>query len=426
MAKKKKNAEKPTREFTRRQLSQWQRQKKRQRVIMFGGIFVIAAIILIVLVGWYLGEYRPLHRTFIRVNDTEFNMGYYIDTLKLVGEGQTPQYISGVADRAVVEIEQNELIRQGALRLGISVSDDEVKEIMKNSGVDINDASVDFVRVQILRSRLYDEYLRPQVPESAPQVNIMAMLLDGEGQAAGIRDRLQNSENFTALAEEFSLDDYSRTNKGEIGWHSENILADLLGSSVPGEYAFGSEAGVLSQPRYDGEKQKGLGYWLVKIRERENIPDVEYAQVQALLLSSEEEANDVRARLEAGEDLATLAEDLSQFEESKKQGGELGVVDRGEMSPPVDDFIFNLNVAVGIWSEPIRDETVETTGGYWLVKVLDKDDDRRLSSEDRDYLVSRAFGEWVSSLWLDPTNEVDASNLSGEIKQLAVARATKG
>jgi len=237
------------------------------------------------------------------------------------------------------------------------------------------------------------------------------------------RRQPNSSENFTALAEEFSLDYYTKNNKGDLGWHPESILAELLGSSVPGEYAFGSEVGVLSQPRYDGEIYKGVGYWLVMVLEREEETD---AQVQAILLGSEEEAQGVRARLEAGEDLATLAEELSQYEESRKQGGELGVVSKGEMSPAVDEFIFNAEMELEIWSEPIRDDTVETKGGYWLIKVLDRDDNRQLDVDDRDNLLNKAFSEWVSLLWANSADGVDDSYLDYERKIWAIERVTKG
>ena len=126
MAKKKK-AEKPQREMTRRHLALWQREKRRQRIIFGAGVFIIAAIVLTVLVGWYASEYRPFHQTAIRVNDTEFDMGYYIDTLRIAGKGQSVEYVQSMADSVIKEIEQNELIRQGARQLSISVSDDEVK-----------------------------------------------------------------------------------------------------------------------------------------------------------------------------------------------------------------------------------------------------------------------------------------------------------
>jgi len=423
LAKKTKKAEKPQREFTRRQLSHWQQQRRRQRIIFSGGIFVIAAVILTVLVGWYLGEYRPMHQTAIRVNDTEFDMGYYIDALRIGREGQSIDNMQSIANSMISEIVQNELIRQGALTLGISVSDDEARKALEGSDVPINDASLDLVRNQILRGRLANDYFQSQVPASAEQVHIMAMMLESESQVREIRDRLQNSENFTALAEEFSLDYYTKNSKGDLGWHQESILAELLGSSVPGEYAFGSEAGVLSQPRYDEEKSKKVGYWLVRVLDKEYE---EEAQVQAILLGSEEEALEVRARLEAGEDLATLAEELSQNEESRKQGGELGIVSKGEMSPALDEYIFNPEVEPGTLSEPIRDETVTTKGGYWLIEVLDKDEDRQLDSEDRDYLLNKAFSEWVSLLWVELGDGVDYSYLDSEIQAWAIEQVLKG
>lgn len=420
---KQRKAEKPQREFTRRQLSQWQRQRRRQHLILGVGISVIAAVILIVLVGWYLGEYRPLHRTAIRVNDTEFDVGYYVDALKSTGAGQSVDYIPSLAEGIIGEIERNELIRQEAWRLGISVSDDEIKEAPAGSGMRWNDASLDLVRSQMLQERLYNEYFKPQVPASGEQVHIMAMLLAGESQAAEIRTRLQGSDNFTALAEEFSLDAYSKSNQGDLGWHPESILAVALGSSVPGEYAFGSEGGVLSQPRYDEGVSKGVGYWLIRVLAKEYE---EEAQVQAVLLGSEDEASDVRARLEAGEDLAALAAALSQYDESRKQGGALGLVGQGDISPAFDEYIFNPEVAVGEWSEPILDDTMVTGGGYWLIEVLDRDDDRQLDEGDREYLINKIFNEWLSLLWADAGDNVDDSYLDDATKQWAIERVMKG
>ena len=110
------------------------------------------------------------------------------------------------------------------MKLGISVSDDEAREKLKGANIPVNSASLDLVRSQMLQDRLYKEYFDSQVPKSAAQVHIMAMFLESENQATEIRARLQNSENFTALAEEYSLDDYSKNNKGDIGWHPKDIL----------------------------------------------------------------------------------------------------------------------------------------------------------------------------------------------------------
>ena len=124
----KKKVEKPKREVTKRQLSHWQQQKKRQRIILGVGTFIIATVLGIVAAGWYINQYQPLHQTVIRVNNTEFNMDYYIKMLKYYGRGQSPSYLSYLADEVVRVIEQHELIRQEAMELGISVSDDEVDD----------------------------------------------------------------------------------------------------------------------------------------------------------------------------------------------------------------------------------------------------------------------------------------------------------
>jgi parvulin-like peptidyl-prolyl isomerase len=419
--KKKKRAEKP-REMTRRHLAQWQREKRKQRIILGGGIFIVAAIILIVLAGWYASEYRPLHQTAIKVNETKFNMGYYVDMLSFSVAGQPPEYTQYYADGVIKQIEQDELIRQGALALGISVSDGEVRDKLKGSDMKLDDAVLDLVRTQLLQDKLKTEYFDSKVPQTAEQVHIMAMLLESEQQAYEMRNRLLSSENFTALAEEYSLDSYSKTHEGDIGWHPESILAELLGSSVPGEYAFGSEVGTLSQPRYDGEKSKGVGYWLIKVVEMEDETD---AQVQAILLGSEEEAQDVRARLEAGEDFATLAKELSQEPKSKENGGDLGLVSQGSMSAAFEGYVFNPEVKTGVLSAPIRDDTVSTKGGYWLIDVLDRDSDRQLETDDRDYLMTKALNEWVSSLWADPGNKVDDSYLNAGKKLWVIQRVLR-
>ena len=66
MAKKKKTV-KPQREPTKRQLSRWQQQKKRQRIILSVGIFTIAAVLVLVLLGWYFGQYKPDDTNFAQI-----------------------------------------------------------------------------------------------------------------------------------------------------------------------------------------------------------------------------------------------------------------------------------------------------------------------------------------------------------------------
>ena len=418
----KKKAKKPPREITKHQLSRWQQQKKRQRIILGIGISIIAVVLVIVMVGWYSGEYRPLHQTAIRVNDTEFNMAYYVDTLMGRGIIQSPEFAEYHADAAVKDIEQNELVRQGALKLGVSISDEEIKELLETHDLPNKDILRDSARGQLLMEKLLGVYFEAQVPKSAEQRHVMAMLLESESQALEIRAKLEKGDDFAELVEKYSLDYLSKAEKGDLGWHPESIFLQMQGGSVLTEYIFDAEVGVVSQLIHDEEIPKGVGYWLIKVTERESDEEV-YAF--AILLGNEEEALDVRARLEAGADFATLAEELSQLANAGENGGDLGNVTKGTMPPAFDEFAFNPDTELGTLSEPIRDETVETSGGYWLIKVLDEDDDRPIGDDDRDLLKSKALDEWIASLWDDPSNEIDDSFLDAAKKAWAIARVLK-
>ncbi len=418
---KKRKIERPKREVTKRQLSRWQQQKRREHIILGIGIFIIVAVLGIVGAGWYFGQYQPLHQTVIKVNDTKFNMNYYIKMLKYYGGGQPSYYIYGGADEVVKLIERNELVRQGAMELGISVSNKEVDKELKSYDPPLSKDYRDVVRTDLLVSKLHDEYFEHKVPLFAEQRHIMVMLLESESQATEVRVRLESGEDFGELAGELSLEGLSKTKSGDLGWRPKDILAELLATSIPGEYAFGADVGVLSQPIYDETIIKSMGYWLVEVLERQE--ESEEAHVQVILLGSEEEAQAVRARLEAGEDFATLAEELSQLGDSEENGGDLGWLTSGIVSSAFDEFVFDSEVELGTLSQPIRDEVAMTKGGYWLLRVLDKDESRQILDNDRDLLKAVALNEWVSALWDDPENEIDDSYLDDEKKVWAVERA---
>ncbi|MFC1929260.1 peptidylprolyl isomerase [Chloroflexota bacterium] len=422
MAKKKK-AEKPRREITRRQLARWQQQKRRQRIIFITGVSIIAAVVVMVLLGWFIGYYRPMHENIIKVNDTEFNMRYYIDMLKIRAEGQPPGNLYNLADQVVREIEQDELIRQGALQLRVSASKDEVRQALEQSDLPSNHAARDIVRGQILLGKLQDTYFESEIPKSGEQAQIMAMLLESEGQTAETRERLDSGESFEELAKELSLNPYTKEQGGDLGWHPRGILIYLLGTSVVEDYAFGAQAGMLSQPRYDEEVTKNFGYWLINVVSR-GEDEEEDAHVQAMLLGSEEEAEEIRAKLEAGEDFATLAKAHSQLLDVEENGGDLGMITKDSVTDAFDEYVFS-DVEPGEISEPIRDEKLATAGGYWLIKVVAKESDREIDVNDRNLMKLNASQEWVAQLWANPASMVD-SFLDEQKKEWAIAQVIQG
>ena len=70
----KKRIEKPKRKPTKRQLSRWQKQKRRQRLIVSIGTSVVIIALGLLVAGiyfqWYLPQEKPFKETVVEVNDT--------------------------------------------------------------------------------------------------------------------------------------------------------------------------------------------------------------------------------------------------------------------------------------------------------------------------------------------------------------------
>jgi parvulin-like peptidyl-prolyl isomerase len=182
------------------------------------------------------------------------------------------------------------------------------------------------------------------------------------------------------------------------------------------QYAFTGEVGQVSQPLYDEDTAKLGGYWLLKIAERDD--EAEDIRPLAILLPSLEEAEAIRERAVAGEDFAALVEEFSQHESSKEDNGNLGFIGRDDiMFSAFGEDIFEYEV--GDITEPIWYDEVWTTGGYWLVKVEEEDDDRPIEGANRDILKSKLLDDWVASLRenAEVENYLDESKISWAVER---------
>jgi parvulin-like peptidyl-prolyl isomerase len=405
----KKKQEKPRHEPTRRQRSRWKQQKRRQRIIFGLAILVVVAVLSVVGVGvyngWYVEDYKPLHETVLEVNGTKFDMEYYVTMLDYYTSGMDPSYIPYMTDYAVEAIERNELVKQEATALGITVSDEEVDELTESMGLPQEKAYRDLAVTQLLLQKVRDEYFEEQVPKFADQRHVMAMFLESEAQANEVIARIEAGESFTELAAELSLDDTTKEAEGDLGWLPQGILPLIVDSEVLEENAFTIEVGTLSQPIPEEIKEKAVGYWLVEVVSVDDSVDPVEAQVRRMLLGSEQEALDITAKLEAGEDFAELAAEFSLDTVSNTEGGEITVYPDGTTTA-FDDYVFGEDVELGVLSPPIRDTESSSTGGYWLIEVTESEANRELDDENRLVLKNDALNNWLEGLRDNPDNVI--------------------
>lgn len=90
------------------------------------------------------------------------------------------------------------------------------------------------------------------------------------------------------------------------------------------------------------------------------------ANARHILVNSEEQCQELKEKIEAGEDFAALAREHSQCP-SGAQGGDLGRFGRGQMVPEFDKVVFSAQV------KEVQGP-VKTQFGYHLLEVTERND----------------------------------------------------
>jgi len=99
--------------------------------------------------------------------------------------------------------------------------------------------------------------------------------------------------------------------------------------------------------------------------------------VQAMLLENESVAREAIAGLQAGDSFEQVSGGLSKVPGSKIINGDLGWVTGREADLTVDSTKFGdmvLATNAGVLSDPVYDDTVAKAFGYWVFKVVEKND----------------------------------------------------
>ena len=406
MAKKQKE-NKPKQVPTKRQLSKWQRQTRIRHIIIIAVAIFLAGILGYVGYGYYNSEIKPSHGIVIEVNDVSFNMGYYMEMLDAQTKNMEPSYVYYSTDTIARYIEDAELMRQEAKALDIVASREEIDTAIEEKEYPNDKIYRDIVETEILYQKL-SGYFDSALPDTMEQAHVQVMLVESQEVADAVRAKIESSGNFTALVDEFSCNPQI---EGDLGW----LPRELMPESLIGEVAFSLEPGGISKI-YDESATKNIGYWLIEVTDKNEEKGI---KARAMLLGNEQEVLEIKSKLAKGEDFAALAKEYSQHG-SKDDGGELGWLKQGDMnSEAFDEIAFNL--PLNSVSEPVKDESAQTEGGCWIVKVLQKGE-HELSEEIKERLTSNDFAQWLQE---QRENNTINNYLDEEKRAWAVDRVLK-
>jgi foldase protein PrsA len=291
----------PKLSVAKRQPPRWQRE----RTIVFV-VWIITPLIIALALGlvgyWSYNNYIGVwHQPVVQIsktvlgnetgnqtvigNDTIVRMDYYVKMLRLYAVATENQSnTASLPYQTLSQIENDELTRRAASYLDIQVTPGNITQEINDSirssvGGNLTDAELNefyqkwldrvrlsdaeyrhVVEAMLLRERLR-EYLKEQkVPTETEQVHLHAIIVANEGNATEVRNRLLNGENFSDLAQEFSIDETSKQYGGDLGWVPRGILYSEIEN-----VAFNLQIGNVSEPIITAD-----GYYIVMVSEREN------------------------------------------------------------------------------------------------------------------------------------------------------------
>ncbi len=294
----------PKLSVAKRQPPRWQRERNLALVVWILIPLIIASVL--GLVGyWAYDTYAaPWHHTVVVIdqtvlgnetgnqtiigNKTIVRMDYYVKMLRLYKLNSGNQSDTTLLPyQTLNQIVTDELTRRAASNLGIQVAPGNITQEIYDSirysvGGNLTEAEVieiyegwlDRVRLSdseyrqvleaiMLRDALREYFKEKKVPKETEQLHLYAIVVANEGNATEVRNKLLNGGNFSALVQEYSIDETLKLYGGDLGWVPRGLLNPEIDA-----VAFTLGIGNISEPI-----ETSQGYYVIQVAEiDENRP----------------------------------------------------------------------------------------------------------------------------------------------------------
>jgi parvulin-like peptidyl-prolyl isomerase len=214
---------------------------------------------------------------------------------------------------------------------------------------------------------------------------------DGQARLLQAREDILNSMIEQILIEQYAVQQGIVVTDEDVQAAIDQIVEDVGGEA---EFQVRLEQnGITEQDMRNDLYSQLIGAAVVE-QVTSSVPETaDHVHARHIYVDTREGAEQLLAQLQAGADFAELAQQYSQDESTRRTGGDLGFFPRGVlMVPEVEE------VAFGLQPQQISG-VVDSSFGYHIVEVLERDPNRVLSPENLHHLKERAFQDWIESLW---------------------------
>ncbi len=222
--------------------------------------------------------------------------------------------------------------------------------VIRNMGLDSRMAFRNLVRQELTIAQLRNAY--EATAFATPEERLMLARLENQTRDFAVLEI--NAEHADVPVSEEEIQEYYEANLEQF-MTPEQVVVEAL---VLSRSDFFDQIEV-DEAEVEALYQREIGNLAEQRRAAHILFEGEEGDTELL-----ERAQEVRARLEQGEEFAALAREYSDDSGTANRGGDLGFTARGSFDPEFEDALFALER--GEVSEPVR-----TSYGYHLIKLTD-------------------------------------------------------
>jgi peptidyl-prolyl cis-trans isomerase SurA len=224
----------------------------------------------------------------------------------------------------------------------------------------------DFLASQEAQSSPNNEYRIAHILVSVPEAATAERIQSAKQKAQNILEQLDQGADFAQLAVAQS-DGQQALQGGDLGWRTLAQIPSLISTAVS-QMDIGQHSEAIRSPsgfhifKLVDKRSKEVQHIINQTKVRHILikPDVVLSSAEA-----KKRIEQLKQRIEGGEDFAQLATSHSDDKGSASQGGDLGWVNPGVMVQPFEEAMNALKI--GEISDP-----VQTRFGWHILQVLDR------------------------------------------------------
>jgi len=411
-------------EVTKRPSIHSAREQKQNRIIIIG--FIVTAILIVGMVGYAL-LYDSIFKNYIpvaKVDSSKIDNDYFVNRVRLERNAYIQQYNIIYAQYQMFAEEESYqeyfLSQLGQVQSALddyqtfgetvldNMVDDQVIALeAKDMGITVSDAEVD-----ALMQELFNYYpsgtptVEPTTtPYSTPTASAEQLALIGNTPTP---EMIPTEEATGEVEEEAAEAEVTAAVESETAETPEPTAAptEIPATSTPAatETPYTEELYQQNYSDYITELQginiseeylrEYLYHYLLNKKVQDKIyadtpVDQEQVWARHILVETEDEAKQVLARLNAGEDWNAVAVELSLDTSNSANGGDLGWFTRGAMVEPFEEAAFALQA--GEISQP-----VQTDFGWHIIQVVGHEV-RPLADTNYAYAQQAAYENWLTA-----------------------------